>query len=160
MTNLELLGSLRCFQRSWLHSFWPASWGWGGHQGSELSEAAWCHRTHYSQVCKQPEPKDQPGAAVPALSVTQSKVPRTPRTAGTTLQVKGAHQKSIMLLVKLILLTLWGFWILAFKLSHWQYRENILCRSSSVLWAEYIIPIITFLTLGHVADVGLPHNRV
>lgn len=82
---------LRCLQGRWLHSFWPASRSWGGHQRSELSKAAWCHWTHYSEVCKQPEPEDEPGSAVPAVSVAQSKVPRTPRTAGTTLQVKGAH---------------------------------------------------------------------
>lgn len=82
----------RRLQRGWLHPLWPASWGRGGHQGSELSEATRCHWAHYSQVCEQPESEDQPGAAVSALSVAQSKVSRTPRTAGTTLQVKGAHQ--------------------------------------------------------------------
>lgn len=50
---------------------------------------------------------------------------------------KRGTQKNIILLVKLILLTLWGFWTLAFKLSHWQYCENILCRSSSVLCRIY-----------------------
>ncbi|XP_077356083.1 ELAV-like protein 2 isoform X2 [Festucalex cinctus] len=63
----------RSFQRRGLHPLRPSGGGRGGHQGTPLPEAARCRRAHHGQVCQQPQPKEQPGAAVPAVPLAQSK---------------------------------------------------------------------------------------